>query len=91
MDSNEIIAMFDETTLPLSKARALLRLLAVAISSKDPIWKEHLISSIEVIEDLMDEGLKGMDVGLHQWSDASAAATAKASKTNSETKEIDHV
>lgn len=29
MDSNEIMALFDESTLPLSKARSLLRLLAV--------------------------------------------------------------
>lgn len=91
MDSNEIIAMFDESTLPLSKARSLLRVLAVAINSKDPLHKEHLISGIEVIENLMEEGLKGLDVGLHQWSDVPAAATAEASKTNSQTKEIDHV
>ena len=81
MDSNEIIAMFDECTLPLSKARSLLRMLAVAINSRDPIHQEHLISGIEVIEELMEEGLKGLDVGLHQWSDAPAAATAKASST----------
>lgn len=60
MDSNEIIAMFDECTLPLSKARSLLRMLAVAINSRDPIHQEHLISGIEVIEELMEEGLKGL-------------------------------
>jgi hypothetical protein len=80
MDSNEILAMFDECTLPLSKARSLIRILAVAMNDKDNIWHEHLISSIEVIENLMDEGQKGLDVGLHQWSDAPAAATARASE-----------
>ncbi|MEL5617204.1 hypothetical protein WCU37_08860 [Serratia marcescens] len=92
MDSNEIIAMFDECTLPLSKARSLLRMLAVAINSRDPIHQEHLISGIEVIEELMEEGLRGLDVGLHQWSDAPAAATAKASSTIPATnEEKDHV
>lgn len=92
MDSNEIIAMFDECTLPLSKARSLLRMIAVAINSRDPIHQEHLISGIEVIEELMEEGLKGLDVGLHQWSDAPAAATAKASSTIPATnEEKDHV
>lgn len=92
MDSNEIIAMFDESTLPLSKARSLLRVLAVAINSRDPIHKEHLISGIEVIENLMEEGLKGFDVGLHQWSDTPAAATAEASKVIPTTnEEKDHV
>lgn len=92
MDSNEIMAMFDESTLPLSKARSLLRLLAVVLNSKDPIWHEHLISSVEVIEDLMDEGLKSLDVGIHQWSDAPAAATARTSKVFPTTnEEKDHV
>ncbi|ECB3807372.1 TPA: hypothetical protein N2F35_000320 [Salmonella enterica] len=91
MDSNEIMALFDESTLPLSKARSLLRLLAVSLSSKDPIWAEHLITSVEVIEDLMDEGLKGLDVGIHKWSDAPAAATVRASKVFPVTnKEKDH-
>jgi hypothetical protein len=38
MDSNEILAMFDECTLPLSKARSLIRILAVAMNDKDNIW-----------------------------------------------------
>lgn len=91
MDSNEIIAMFDEYTLPLSKAKALLSVLAIALQDKDKLWNDDVISSVEVIRDLVDEGLKGFDGGFHQWGDASAAATAKASKTNSQTKEIDHV
>lgn len=92
MDSNEIIAMFDECTLPLSKARSLLRVLAVAINSKDPIHNEHLISGIEVIENLLEEGLKGLGVGFSQCSDAPAAATAKASSAIPATnEEKDHV
>ncbi|WP_440864519.1 hypothetical protein [Symbiopectobacterium purcellii] len=79
MDSNEIIAMFDECTLPISKARSLLSLLAVALHDRDKLWSEDAISSVEVIRGLIDEGLKGLDCGFNQLGDAPAVAAARAS------------